>query len=167
MCETFFLYCDDTDLAWRARIAGLRVVFCPEAVVVHDYEFDRTSAKWFYLERNRVWAVLSNYELRTLVLLGPLLVGVELAVSARAASEHWLTQKLAAWGSLARNLPELLRWRRRVQGLRRVPDDRLLPSFCGAVRTPLLQSTVLRRVNPWLERYRSVVLFLLRLRTRR
>ena len=27
--EEFFLYYDDVDLAWRARIAGLRVVYCP------------------------------------------------------------------------------------------------------------------------------------------
>jgi GT2 family glycosyltransferase len=161
LCDEFFLYCDDTDLAWRARLAGLRVVFCPGAAVVHDYEFERTSQKWFYLERNRVWAVLSNYELRTLALLAPLLLGVELAVLVRAASGRWLLQKFAAWASLIKNLPKLLRWRQHVQSLRRVPDGCMVASFCGAVRTPLLDSQALRRANPWLERYRVAVLFFL------
>ncbi|UQX88184.1 glycosyltransferase [Jatrophihabitans telluris] len=33
---TFFLYCDDVDLSWRARLAGWRVVFDPAASVFHD-----------------------------------------------------------------------------------------------------------------------------------
>lgn len=34
--ETFFLYCDDVDFSWRARIAGYRVVYCPAAAAFHD-----------------------------------------------------------------------------------------------------------------------------------
>lgn len=34
--DTFFLYCDDVDLSWRARLAGRRVVYEPAARVVHD-----------------------------------------------------------------------------------------------------------------------------------
>jgi len=34
--ETFFLYCDDVDFSWRARLAGYRVVFQPSAAAVHD-----------------------------------------------------------------------------------------------------------------------------------
>jgi hypothetical protein len=34
--DTFFLYCDDVDFCWRARLAGFRVVHQPSAVVFHD-----------------------------------------------------------------------------------------------------------------------------------
>jgi GT2 family glycosyltransferase len=34
--DTFFLYCDDVDLSWRARLAGYRVVHAPRACVFHD-----------------------------------------------------------------------------------------------------------------------------------
>lgn len=33
---TFFLYCDDVDFSWRARLTGYKVVFQPSAVVFHD-----------------------------------------------------------------------------------------------------------------------------------
>jgi GT2 family glycosyltransferase len=33
---TFFLYGDDVDYSWRARLAGRRVVFEPSAAVFHD-----------------------------------------------------------------------------------------------------------------------------------
>lgn len=34
--EHFPLYCDDVDFSWRVRLAGLRVVHVPRAVVFHD-----------------------------------------------------------------------------------------------------------------------------------
>lgn len=34
--KTFFLYCDDVDLSWRARLLGKKVIHCPQAVVFHD-----------------------------------------------------------------------------------------------------------------------------------
>lgn len=34
--DSFFLYCDDVDLSWRARLAGYRVVFEPAARIFHD-----------------------------------------------------------------------------------------------------------------------------------
>ena len=34
--ETFFLYCDDVDFSWRVRLAGLKIVHQPAAVVYHD-----------------------------------------------------------------------------------------------------------------------------------
>jgi GT2 family glycosyltransferase len=162
LCPYFFLYVDDTDLAWRVRLAGGRVRYCPEAIVVHDYEFDKGSGKWFYLERNRVWALLSNLQLQALVLLAPVLLATEAAVFARAAREGWLREKLRAWGSVIAHATELLRWRRAVQGHRRVSDSRVLSLFAGGVETNLLDGGPPRWVNLLLERYRRVVLRLLR-----
>ncbi len=34
--ESFFLYCDDVDFSWRARLAGYRIVHRPSARVFHD-----------------------------------------------------------------------------------------------------------------------------------
>jgi GT2 family glycosyltransferase len=33
--ESFFMYCEDVDLNWRARLAGLVTAFAPDAVVYH------------------------------------------------------------------------------------------------------------------------------------
>lgn len=161
LCPDFFLYQDDADLAWRTRLAGLRVRFCPAAAVVHDFEFDRGDQKWFYLERNRGWAVLSNLSPSTLLLLSPLLVATELAVTARAAREGWLRAKLRAWTSLIRSAPRIVHWRRKVQGARRASDREVLELFRGGVETDLLESRLLLRVNPLLEAYRRLVLGLL------
>jgi GT2 family glycosyltransferase len=158
LCPFFFMYVDDTDLAWRMWLSGRRVRYCPEAIVVHDYEFEKGAHKWFYLERNRVWALLSNLQLRTLVLLGPVLLITEGVVVTRAISEGWLREKTRAWASLVAQAPHLIRWRRTVQMKRNVSDYRVLAQFSGGIQTQLIDTRLPRWVNPCLERYRRLVL---------
>jgi len=38
--ESFFMYCDDVDFSWRARLRGYRVVYRPTACVFHDKRLD-------------------------------------------------------------------------------------------------------------------------------
>jgi GT2 family glycosyltransferase len=157
----FFLYQEDVDLAWRLRLAGWRVRFCPRAAVRHDYEFAKGRSKWFWLERNRLWVVLCNYDARTLLALAPLLAGVEVGVLLLAVRAGWLGEKLRAYGALLRALPLLARRRRCVQRSRRVADRELLEAMVGRMETPLLDSPLLAVGNPLMERYRRVLLALL------
>jgi GT2 family glycosyltransferase len=62
--ESFFLYCEDTDLGLRARWAGWQCLYVPEAVVEHRYSHSagRASAlKAYYVERNRLAVALKNF----------------------------------------------------------------------------------------------------------
>jgi GT2 family glycosyltransferase len=154
----FFLYQEDVDLAWRLRLAGWRVRYCPRAAVRHDYEFGKGRQKWFWLERNRLWIVLSNYSGGTLILLAPLLLGVEAGVIALAARGGWLPEKLRAYGALAKELRRLVGWRRRVQASRKVPDGEILRATTGRMETPLLRSSMLAIGNPIMECYRRALL---------
>jgi GT2 family glycosyltransferase len=158
----FFLYQEDVDLGWRANAGGWRVRFCPAATVRHDYTFAKGGGKWFWLERNRLWTVLTGYEARTLLVLAPLLLATEAAILLIALRNGWLVQKLRSYVALARSGPALLRWRRFVQGSRRVSDRALLARFVGEIHTPVLDGPLLETVNPWLARYRRVALWLLR-----
>jgi GT2 family glycosyltransferase len=162
LCPSFFMYVDDTDLAWRMRLSGRRVRYCPEAVVVHEYEFDKGTHKWFYLERNRTWALTSNLQLRTLALLAPVLLATEAVVLARAISQGWLVEKARAWLSLIAGAPELVRWRRSVQATRSVSDYRVLELFSAGLETELIDAGLPRWVNPAMECYRRFVRVLLK-----
>ena len=64
---SFFLYCEDTDLGLRARRAGWKCVFVPQAVVQHHYSSTAgrvSPLKAYYVERNRLFVVMKNYPLR-------------------------------------------------------------------------------------------------------
>jgi GT2 family glycosyltransferase len=124
--EELFLYQEDLDLSWRARLSGRSVVVVPGADVLHDYVFERPDRrKEYYLERNRLVFVLTSYSGRLLALVAPVLLAVELAIALVAAREGWLAEKLRGWGWLLRHRGWLRLHRRRVQGLRRVPDREL------------------------------------------
>jgi GT2 family glycosyltransferase len=62
--EDFFLYCEDTDLGLRARWAGWKCLYAPEAVVDHEYSGTAGIAsplKAYYVERNRLQVLVKNY----------------------------------------------------------------------------------------------------------
>ncbi len=68
--EDFFLYCEDTDLGLRARWAGWKCLYVPEAVVEHHYSHSAGRAspvKAYYVERNRLFVVAKNFPLRMLL----------------------------------------------------------------------------------------------------
>ena len=145
--EDFFLYYEDVDLCWRTWIAGARVLYCPEAVVLHGYEFGGTPGKWFLLERNRLSAVLANYEPRTLLLLAPLLALTELGLLVVAAAGGWLPEKLRAYGSLFARRRRIAEHRRAVQASRRRPDRELLALFDDRLDSKLLPRLGARAAN--------------------
>lgn len=67
--SSFFLYCEDTDLGLRARWAGWKCLYVPEAVVEHHYSHSAGRAsrvKAFYVERNRLFVVARNFPGRML-----------------------------------------------------------------------------------------------------
>ena len=62
--ESFFLYCEDTDLGLRARWAGWECLYVPEAVVEHRYSHSAGKAsalKAYYVERNRLFLALKTF----------------------------------------------------------------------------------------------------------
>jgi len=130
-----FMYFEDAELGWRARLRGLRVIVDPGADVYHEYEFGRHPAKVALLERNRLVFVTSAYSLRLLFLLAPVLAGIELGMVLTAARQRWLRGKVDGWWWCLRNGRWLVRHRRETQDLRRV-RDRELARFLTATFDP-------------------------------
>jgi GT2 family glycosyltransferase len=74
--ERFFMYVEDTDLSWRARLAGYTCLYVSAAVVAHDYQPAYAPAKAFYLDRNRHFMLLKNLSRSTYLRMLPgLLLG--------------------------------------------------------------------------------------------
>ena len=61
--EGFFMYYEDTDLSWRLRLAGWKVLFEPGAVVEHVHAASSSAGSAFmrfHADRNRLLMVLKN-----------------------------------------------------------------------------------------------------------
>ena len=156
--EELFMYQDDLELAWRARLRGLRIVLVPKADVYHEYDYGRNPTKHYFLERNRLVFLLSAYSGRLLVLLGPVLISTELAMLALSLKDGWARDKLAGWGWCVRRAGWVRQRRRKTQALRLMSDRELAPHLTSVVDPAMIVVPGLARVmNPLLERYWSLV----------
>jgi GT2 family glycosyltransferase len=156
--EELFMYLEDLELGWRARLAGYRVVLEPSADVFHEYEYGRNPRKSYYLERNRLVFVLSAYSARRLLLLTPVLVLTELGMAALAFKEGWFRDKVAGWSWLLRNARVVMRRRQQTQALRR-RSDRDLSRYLTATFSPGMTPVpaLLRVANPFVRGYWRLV----------
>ncbi len=123
--DEMFAYYEDTEFSLRCWQRGMRVVYVPDAVVLHHYEFSRNDHKMFLLERNRLLMLLTLYQARTLWLLAPALLALELAVLRLGISQGWLRQKLRSWWWLLTHTSLVRSRRAMVQATRTVPDREL------------------------------------------
>jgi len=123
----YFAYHEDVEISLRCWERGLEVVYVPDAVARHHYEFGRNKLKSELLERNRWFTVLTVYSSRTLWLLSPALAVLELAVLAGATAQGWLPAKLAGYRWLVRNRRLVRERRAQLQAERTRPDRDLVP----------------------------------------
>ncbi len=137
--ESFFAYCEDTDLGLRGRLAGWRAILVPSAIVYHLYSRTGgryTALKAFLVERNHLWVALKNLPLSMLLEL-PLytlwryLVQTYGVFNHRGAGGrfvethskvHLLWIVLKAHGSVLTGLPSTLQKRKKIQAQKRVSD---------------------------------------------
>jgi GT2 family glycosyltransferase len=153
-----FIYHEDLELGWRARMRGYRVVLEPAADVFHDYDYSRNVKKNYFMERNRLIFVTSAYSLRLLVLLLPLLVAAEAGLFVVALRQGWLRDKLAGWGWCVSHAGWLLRHRRRLQAERTIRDRELASHLTPWINPKMIAVPALvSRANPLVASYWSVV----------
>jgi GT2 family glycosyltransferase len=84
----YFLYLDDADLAWRARMAGWRALYAPDAVVWHDHSATTghgSSFKYFHVGRGRVRLIARNADRRHLLRYGAQMLAFDLGYVAFVA----------------------------------------------------------------------------------
>jgi GT2 family glycosyltransferase len=152
--EHFFLYFDDVDISFRARLEGGGVGIEPAARVEHLYDFSRRSLKWRLLERNRWATIIRTYPTALLVVLAPALAATEFALVAIAVSGGWGGQKARAFADTLRALPRLMRERRAIQARRAVTAAEFAAHLSPQLSSPFLgRASRLRMLNLALELY--------------
>ncbi|MGH9113197.1 MAG: glycosyltransferase [Acidimicrobiales bacterium] len=134
--ERFFLYYEDTDMAWRGRARGWRYRYVPGAVLRHVHAATSVEGSplfHHFVERNRLVMLTKNapprlaagaaarfllstasYARRDIV--RPLLTG-------RRPSTGLVRARLRSFGGYLRMLPRVLPDRRRLRAAQRVHDE--------------------------------------------
>lgn len=137
--ESFFAYCEDTDLGLRGRLAGWRAVLVPSAIVYHLYS--RTGGRYsalkaFLVERNHLWVALKSLPLSMLLklpfyTLWRYLVQTYGVFNHRGAGRRFVETHskvqllwivLKAYGSALKGLPSTLQKRKNIQAKKQISD---------------------------------------------
>lgn len=126
--EDFFLYMEDTDLSWRARLAGYQCWYVPDSIITHDYAVRFGPLKVYYQERNRYIMLFKNLRWPSLVFLAPALFLMEIVswgfVLLREPRRY--QNKLKAYQWVKTNWSSILSKRRKVQAMRCESDRNIL-----------------------------------------
>lgn len=130
-----FIYLDDLDMGVRMRLRGHDVLSVPAATALHRQGTAGLSlrAQGIYaplrvenLIANRWRILMKSYALRTLAVLGPVLLIYEAAQLLAVVKKGWWIPWLRAVRSVRRDFRSLMRRRREVQTKRKIADRVLL-----------------------------------------
>ena len=149
--EVYFYHMEDHDLGVRLRVLGHGILAVPEAHVLHGegqagLSIRRigkyTQTRVYFLVRNRWLFLLKTYQLRSLVLLGPILLFYECAQLVVVLRKGWAREWTRAAGWIIREFPNLLASRRSVQATRKVSDRELFSNGPIPLRSELTSGRV-------------------------
>ena len=160
--ETFFMYTEDQDLSWRGLIAGYRHFLAANSVVFHYYQFSRYKLKKYQEEKNRLMILLKNYSIKSLILLGPMLLANEVAMILYSLFEGWFFLKIKTYWVILINLKNILKNRKKIQTKRIIADKILFSKFKATIYFKPINNFIVRNfANPiyWLY-YRLVYIFI-------
>ncbi len=154
--EEYYMYHDDVEMGWRAKLAGYKIVLAPKSIVYHKYEFSRSVSMIYYMERNRYLAMFHYYQLSTILVLLPVIMLVDIGMIIYSITNGWFGEKLKSsiYFLDPLNWVKILRKRRRVKFLRVKSERSIVKNFEGRILFQEINNPILKFiVNPILNIY--------------
>lgn len=159
--ETMFAYLEDLDLGWSLQMLGYDNYLIPESIVYHKYQFSRSMRQVYWFERNRLWILLKNYKLLTIVFFFPAWLLMEFGQLYFAWRNGYLHNKIKSykWLFVKKEWQTLLKYRKKIQSIRVVNDRQILENFSGRILFQPLDSVLLKMANFIFDFYFEVTRF--------
>lgn len=163
--DDYFMYYDDVEFCWRARLAGYDVGVADSSICHHKYRFV-TKPRWLYdLDRNRLTTLLTLERPGTLALIFPCLLIAELLLSAYYVCRGWGGSRVRLLGHFVKpgTWRAILRHRRAVRRLRQRSDAQIVARFAADIRFAEVDGRAIRYlINPLLRAYWHLIRPLIR-----
>jgi hypothetical protein len=133
-----FLYHDDLDLGWRAAQLGIKSYYIPNSVIYHaeSYSLKWSSRKFFWLERNRRYCILTHYSKDTYKKIRSHLILVEMLVWLFYLSKGFLVAKIRADLDIIRNKDKIKSKYEEIESKKLVSDKELIKLFPDEIFVP-------------------------------
>ncbi len=158
--EEYYMYHDDFELSYKAKLAGFKLILAPKSVIYHKYEFSRSVKMVYYMERNRLLAIFSFYKFATIILILPALIIMDLGMLFYSFLNGMLMSKLKIYSYFLNigNWRKILSERKRIQAMRVRSDREILTHFSGKIEFQEIGNPLLDKiVNPAFNLYWQAV----------
>ena len=133
-----FLYHDDLDMGWRAAHVGISSFYVPKSIVYHaeSYSIKWSSKKFYWLERNRKYCLLTHYSKETYAKMRLSLFLVDLCVWLFYLSKGFLGAKIKAELDIFRNKKAIKIRYNQLEKIKIVSDKELIKKFPDEIFVP-------------------------------
>ena len=145
MFDSFlFAYHDDLDLCWRAALEKIKSYYIPSSIVYHPpegYTFKWNSFKFYLLERNRQYCLLTHYTRKTYFKMLPALIMVDIGVSFYYLKKGVFLSKLKATLNILKNFGQINSTYYKIQRKRTITDRELIKIFHDDIIIPKMMDS--------------------------
>jgi len=134
-----FLYHDDLDLGWRASQIGINSYYVPKSKIYHveSYSLKWSAKKFYWLERNRKYCLLTHYSKSTYTKMHSSLCLVDLFVWFFYISKGFLGAKIKAELDIRRNRKFIETKYQELEKKKTVPDEKIIQEFPDEIFVPI------------------------------
>ncbi len=136
--EFLFLYHDDLDLGWRAAQIGINSYYVPKSKIFHveSYSLKWSSKKFYWLERNRKYCLLTHYSKKTYEKMRFSLILVDLFVWVFYISKGFLGVKIKAELDIIKNKKLIEKKYLELENKKTISDIELIKNFPDEIFVP-------------------------------
>ena len=133
-----FAYHDDLDLGWRAHHLGIKSYIVSTAIVFHaeSFSFKWSKKKFYLLERNRWYCLLTHYSRRTFFKILPSLILIEIIVFFYYISKGMIKEKILGYSNLIANRKLIQKKYHELESKKKIPDSILVKNFQDKIEAP-------------------------------
>ena len=133
-----FLYHDDLDLGWRASQIGINSYYVPKSKIYHveSYSLKWSAKKFYWLERNRKYCLLTHYSKDTYAKIHSSLCLVDFFVWFFYISKGFLGAKIKAELDIRKNREFIETKYQELEKKKTIPDEKLIREFPDEIFVP-------------------------------
>jgi GT2 family glycosyltransferase len=133
-----FLYHDDLDLGWRASQLGIKSYYVPTSIIYHaeSYALRWNAEKFYWLERNRKYCLLTHYSKQTYSKIFPTLLLVDFFVWMFYLSKGFLGSKIRAEFNIIKNRKKIQAKYEELENKKIITDKELITKFPDLLYIP-------------------------------
>ena len=140
-----FLYHDDLDLGWRASQLGIKSFYAPKSTIYHagSYNYKWSAKKFYWLERNRHYCLLTHYSKKTFYKILPAIIVVELIMLAFYFSKGFIKMKFDAYVDIFKNRSHIRKKYLEIENKKIISDSELIKKMPDEIFIPYHLSNTL------------------------